>query len=887
MSLDWDILLDDVSIKDQIARFEVRDSDGGYARELTIDAADPSFYDQFEFNVLPQLRLEVKVKETDTWVSLGRFYIEQPGLAAGPDEISGQGLWGRSETAKAGAPFAPKVTQSWDTDTTANAIINEMAALCDLTVNFDLTDYTVFAGSYAVDGAYPIDVIRELAEYAGGTVGCTADGDLVVRPYTFHPSSADHTVTDTDISGMTESVEYPEFGNRIKISADGSDSGVSVDVEAADDADCLPANGTSKNTLYAFVSNNDGPVDDGVVVSWTAEDGVTLANETSQTGQVLMANKIHNADNYYTVTVDYPVIDVIGIWAYSDRQHENNFWDASLSGCAFEDNEITVHNPFLYCDQTLVVTYITSGCAVNTVTAGSTAQDVTVTADVNGTQDTIEVKLGNTCACGSSLEAIKNTDSDICFGNSAPILIWAEINGGPATGMIATLTLTGCGELSSTKKILGSVDIINEVGHVINNISGTSQVECAAFPDDSATPEVYLVTDASKSDNLYAGHDGKVIDLDTEIATGTEVWIDYTADGAATVSWLTDDVEEECDAEVLIKIADGTETGLTETVSLRATDCSDLDGSDSSDETTSVYSSSKDSNGFDNSGTKGGTTSCEAQCNKLTPASVKQACIDACKAEEGESGGVTLDSCDIIILNRISNIDNATAETKDNIRFGITSQTVCAEADPYGCPCSELCESEVRVKGNTYDYNKTIHETVIDTYEEGTPEYYEAVASLRSEVLAECETNCEGARNEHCGNCTASGPNVLAPGESAEYICSDGTTRLITMPDDGCGVVEFTVGCCTVNIKSTDGQWVVTDNCSWNTYQCYSNDQEIAINCYPECFGSYYCECDYLNNNCAVWPDYSCGPVCTPVDGGDRSNKCCGSNVVGTKTWEC
>ncbi|WP_320043182.1 hypothetical protein [uncultured Desulfobacter sp.] len=879
MGLDWDILLDGVSIKDQIARFEVRDSAGSYARELTLEAADPSFYDQFTYTVLPQLRLEVKVKDSDAWVSLGKFYVEQPGISADPDQLTNEGLWGRSETAKAGAPFAPKVSKSWEADTTAAAIVSEMAALADLTVSFQMTDYTVFAGSYSVDGVYPIDVINELAAYAGGTVGCTAGGALVVRSNTFHPAAADHIVTDLEIIGIIENVEYPEFGNRIKISADGSDSGLSVTLAAPDDADCLPADGSSKSKLYAFVSDNDGPVEDGVVVTWTAESGVTLGAETSATGQMLISNKVHNADNYYTVTVDYPVKDVVGIWAYSDRRHENNFWNTLGS---FEDNEITVYKPFAYCDQTLVVTYITSGCAVNTVTAGTAALDVTVTADVNGSQGAVDVKLGNTCACGSSLDAVKSTDTDICFGNSAPILIWAEINGGPATGMIASLTLTGCGSLSSTKKILGAVKVVNEIGYVINEISEASQVECAVYPADSATPKVYLTTDTGKSDNLYQSHDGKVIDLEDELDTGAEVWIDYTADGAAVVSWLSENVDDECDADILIKIADGTEGGLSETISMSATDCTTDDSS--SDATSSDYSSDDDPNEFDNDGTDGGESDDESNA---------------------VGGGVTLDACDVMILNRMANIDNATAENKDDIRFGVSSSTDCTQEDPYGCPCSELCESEIRSKGNTYDYNRTIHETVIETYAENTSEYNEAYAILRAQNLAECEEKCEYSRAQDCGGCNlVSGPGVLSPGESAEYVCSDGTLEIITMPEDGCGTLTFTVGCCVVEVRSTEGTWVYpSGECSNATLT------DLLIAAYTRPTPPTYCG-TYNSSAAAAAAVETCTGVTTssigslqldtnyglrydPYNGGD--NEWCYAGYIinvddcyeDTKTWEC
>ena len=271
--MDWDILLDGVSIREQVLSFSVNCSEGAYVNELSLNAIDPSFYDQFEFNALPELRIEVKVKKDTIWESLGHFYVEQPNISADVNSTICDGIWGRSETAVAGSPFAAKVSKSWDTNKTASQIVDEMADLVGLDVDFEIDDYSVFAGTYLVDGMYPIDVIYELAEYAGASVGCTIDGKLVLRKNLFHLTTQDHSITDLEISDFTERVEYPEFGNRIKISSDESSSSLSVEVKASDDADCLPADGVSKSKLYAFVSDIDGPVNDGVVVSWTAEDG--------------------------------------------------------------------------------------------------------------------------------------------------------------------------------------------------------------------------------------------------------------------------------------------------------------------------------------------------------------------------------------------------------------------------------------------------------------------------------------------------------------------------------------------------------------------------------------------------------------------------------------
>ena len=987
MSLDWDILLDGVSVKGQIVQFEVRASTGGYARELTLTAADPAFYDQFQFNALPQLRVEVKIKEDATWFSLGKFYVEQPGILAAPDGYSGQGLWGRSETAKAGPPFAPKVSKSWDTDTTAQAIMVEMASLVGLSLNFQMDDYTVFTGSYVVDGAYPIEVVTELAEFAGGTVGCTADGVLVARSDLFHPVAADHTVTDLDIADITESVEYPEFGNRIRISADGSDSGYAVNVEAQDDSDCLPADGESTGTLLAFVTDRNGPVSDNTMVHWAADGGVYLEQDYTPTGPYLISNTVHRADNYNEVTVDYPVSEVIGIWAYSDRQNKNNFWDESQSGCTFEDNTIRVHYPFTYCDQTLVVTYVTSGCAVNIVTAGDTAKDVKVTADVGGAQGTIDVKLGNTCACGSSLNVKKNTDSDICIGNEAHILIWAEINNSPAIGSIANISLTGCGSLSSKKKILQYADIKNEIGYVFNSINNVSQVTCSITP--YGPPKVYI-KDSLKTFNLYSRRNGKTIDLSKQLDTGTEVWIDYKAAGAVVIAWQTDTSGAECEAEVSVKIADGTEAGLYETVTLYAIDCSEQitipDDSDySGDDDPIAFSLDGGLGGIDPSGGLSGDGDGDGIPNSSDPdvdgdgipnasdpdvdgdgvpnASDPDVDGDGIpnasdpdddgdgipdgddptptgpESTDGDTGH--LSSCDVMILNRVINIENAIGEEKDKWRFGVGTSFDCQQCAPeeyseddYGCPCSDLCESELHTKGNTYDYNKTIHETVIETYAEGSPEYYEAYEQLKQENLAECEQKCEEARQESCSQVgiiklepnTDANPETIAQSSSA-IISFLGGERTVSASISGsgfwldadhsltstensdkqiqiytdetaCGSGELTVSdkcsSASYSIRCTDGEWVVTGT-GESTWNWIYGSMYTWTDTSPYIYASATKRFSFENSNlplidkidgAVTWNGSSCGlPPISPCSVWENANFC--ANGFYCEEWEC
>lgn len=860
--LDWDIKLDGVSIKSQIASFEVRETRGAYARELTLFAADPSFYDQFVYSQIPQLRIEVLTKIAASWISQGNFYIERPVIAANPDGIVSPGVWGRSSTAIAGQPFAAKVSKNWTTDTTCQAIINEMAALCGLTVSFEIPNYSIFANSYTCDGVYPIDVIAELAGFSGAHAGCTAAGLLTVKAEVFHPAAADYTITDPDIIDITEQIEYPEFGNRIRISALGAGAGYQINLEALADDDCLPADGVARGTLLAFVTGPDGEaVPDNTIVAWTAGIGVTLDEDFTGTGNYLLGKQKHRASNYYTVTVDFPIAEVIGVWAYADGNNKNNYWDSYGS---FSGNTITVHKPFDFCDQMLRVAYITAGCAVNKVTAGYTALDVDVTAEIEGASDTIKVKLGNTCDCGSSLNIKVNPYGAICIGNLAHVLVWATINNKPASGKNVQIRITaGCGELSSENKRLSTAQILNETGFVSNPVTGVSQVSTEIDIAATANPKVYLATDTGKTNDLYSSHDGKTIDLDTVLATGTEVVIDYYADGATLIAWRTIGVTKACDSEVTAKMADGTESGLSVTTNLSAKDCTvpaeipDHYGDSSPwDPQSDNWGGDSDGGGFEDSGN------------------------DAGSEADDEAGGTGLTACDAAQLNSILN------DGESGTRFGTMSSSDCpAEGEDWPCGCSEMCDSEVEATGGTYDHSQTIHETAVAAgHTKGTAAYNEAFETIKQDYLSTCGQNCESERTALCGNCEyVSGPASMAPGETAEFVCSDGATANYTMPEGACGTQTITVGCCTFEVRSTDGKWVFDfasnatgGTCGW-CGQCSYSDFSEPGEAGTKCSGAVKA---FVPVNCDLPSPASGTGTCSAVDQCSEENKNLGATDV-------
>jgi len=825
---DWDIELDGVSIKDQISDFSIKEAKGSYVRELTLTANVPSFYDLFDYTELPVLRIEVFTKAGGSFISQGNFYIERPGISVLSDSITSSSVWGRSETAVLGSPFAAKISKTWTIDTTCYAIIDEMVALCGITVTKEMADYPIVAETFTVANLYPIEVIQKLVNYSNGYLCCNPAGELLVKEELYHPSTSAYSLTDADIIQIVENVVYPEFGNRILVGAMG-EGGYSVELFAIN-SNCLPDDGTAKATLLAFVTDSEGEVAvDGTVVNWSIEggSGATLDHAISNIGTFFIEDYLVKSSSYHVIEVEYPIYDVIGIWAYSDYSKRTNYWNSATD--SFSDNAISLIATLPYCDQTLVISYLTYGCATNIVTAGSTDIDVEVIADVEGSQDSLIIKQGAGCDCGggslgdygTGINIAINPNSGVCFGNSANILIWGTVNGATAIGRTATLSIfSGCGTLSSTSKILGTEAITNEKGTAFNNISGVTQCTTNIIIDDKTTPTVYEFTEDDEGvitktgSNLYLSHDSpsKTIDLDTILVTGTEVSIDYTASGAALASWKTDGITVGCDVVIAVEMADGSEAGLRATASTGVIDCDvpDEDGipfipiGDSSDDP-------DDWNSEDNSG---GT-------------------VDP---DDEDDGGISLTVCDVAVLNRIASKDAAVTDEEIEVNRFQTDE--CPEDEADQCSCAELCESEFYETGSSYDYpGQTIVQMVEeDGYVEGTPEYNEALATAKDEVIAECETNCETAREEACGGCTPTTEPVdlvLAPGDSLEITCSDGTTGLIEMPEGACGTVEFTVGCCTFEVRSTDGYWVKVDDryieypataCNVSPQQCLADE---------------------------------------------------------------
>lgn len=128
-------------------------------RELTFGLVDKITYSSFDFLSLPEApTVEVKTRTADTWVSQGLFFVERPGFCEDIHSSKADQVWGRTLTAKLGAPFALRVSKAWFEQTSLYGICKEMCDLCGIIWDpeyCDPPDFVVFPHTFDVEGDYP------------------------------------------------------------------------------------------------------------------------------------------------------------------------------------------------------------------------------------------------------------------------------------------------------------------------------------------------------------------------------------------------------------------------------------------------------------------------------------------------------------------------------------------------------------------------------------------------------------------------------------------------------------------------------------------------------------------------------------------------------------
>lgn len=900
------IELSGIDITSKVSRFEITAAMDSYVRELSLDIADPDYYDTFDFSILPEApTLEVFTRIAADWVSQGTFFIEKPTYRVGIHQTD-TGLWGRSTTALLGSPFAPKLNRVWDTDAMFFSVCEEMCALSGLTWDAaysDIPDFMIYAYSYQAEGLYPIEVLSELLALAyGEDAKITTDraGHLCIRLVDRAPAAYDHDVTDLVIAEISEEPEWPDFGNRVKISATGFVGGFGVQVSVV--SECLAP--TYRTKLLARVTDQDGNAVNNISVDWSVANGlVTLDRATSNTQTVIITDEEVRAENFYEITLEYPPETIIGVWAAKDTAKTVNLAEG---GYQINGNTITLTGKLRYCDQLVRVNYTSAGVAVNWATAGSEAGTETVTADVMGNSESAEIYVDNPCACPPSITFQANTTS-IKIGESARLLTYVEIAGAPVTdgrSIYNTIdSVPAHGVIDWTKNRLGTVTVTSEKTSAVNEISGISQCDLSMFP--ASVSGVWTFTDddgnvTKTGSNLYSSHSGKTVNLNTQLTAGTELIADYTAQGATVNTFfgkalgteqirafITTTREEPTEATVSISVTDETDT-----------DTPDLnDGTDYYDDEfdsdTDYDTGSGGSDGYGSGDDDTWNPTPTPNCTKADGTTVKCGSGETCCEKGGVRGCWPWTECD-----KQPDLCKSKDCTKDMSPECLQTRFTEGLRDGGdGCSCDEMCGEEFDKWGTTQtqfsSQVRRVADIVVEDYgfAEGSPEYWEKYEELKQQALAECIAQCDQCAGAS-GSITISGPvDVISPGGYQFYqngaygavtwsasMGSIDSNGFLTLSDNNGGSATITVtdecgysAIFNVCITGGPGEWVQVDG---GTYYYWSGDMctqlaqvgHKAIACCPiDYSGQQYVVCnDNRRWRCAwdaaggglVWGEY-------------------------------
>lgn len=532
------VLYDSVDISEKVTAFEITKNLEQYCNEINISIAEDEFFDNLDFSELASAPLlEVYTRTDTTWVKQGTFYLERPSLNVDLMSLAGS-FWGRSSTACLGEPFAPKVTKVWESDTSFFAICEEMCDLCGFTWDdtySEVSDFVIFAYAMEVDQKYPIEVITEILETAYGDsafVTTNQDGHLCIKLRQYSPSSPTETITDPISVSIAEEPEWPEFGNRVKLMVTGAAVGYNIQLEIEEK--CLLNDGSSSSIVYARVANQEGTALNDIPVTWESEeDLVTFENEVTTTGTFYIYDEIIEAASYYRLKTRFTPSLVYGVYAYLDINHTTN-----LAGDGYtinDEGEIVLTSSLKFCDQKVRVCYDVRGIATNKITAGITIGNDLVRATVFGNSSEQEVYIGNPCDCPPTL-TIEIARTPICVGDSTGILIYGEIGGAAITDnrwVYMSVASPSHGALTWTQSYFTNILIEGERCSVQNDDISTSR--CNVSKQIYSVTSVYLMDDDGNptGSNLYSSFSGKTIVLNTQLATGVELYITYTAQGCS------------------------------------------------------------------------------------------------------------------------------------------------------------------------------------------------------------------------------------------------------------------------------------------------------------------------------------------------------------------
>ena len=366
----WDVLLDGISIRSKVASFDILKGGGSFCKQLTLALPDRTLYESFDFTQIPAApRIEIRAEVNYIWASEGIFFVEKPTLVQTKDQITLPALWGRDESARLTQPFAARISKEWPEDTTLFAIIQELLEGCGLSYSASrilISDFLIYANSYSVQSRYPLEILAELVTKTDGYLTTDRNNLLWVLRDLYHWADPAGIIHGAQIQQVTETVEYPDFGNRIKVGTYSRTDETNVAIALKLDNSSIAIGETTP--ARAIVTHLDGsPAGDGYPVDWFTDNAAYAHWLYAQTHVYThrIPAEAQYASSRYLVSTTYPIRQVHSVIEVATG--------LTKTVKEFKGRSITLDEPLTYTDSAVLIDYETAW-AENILIAGAVGE---------------------------------------------------------------------------------------------------------------------------------------------------------------------------------------------------------------------------------------------------------------------------------------------------------------------------------------------------------------------------------------------------------------------------------------------------------------------------------------------------------------------------------
>lgn len=507
----------------------------------------------------------------------GRFFVEKPDVIESEEDIAIPSLWGRCGLARLTDPFVNKLTKTFPKKQNFSDLVAELvteAGMDASKVIIDIDDFIIPGNLLTISNQLPLDVLINVARKTNGYIRCQKTGDLIVRKDIFHFAGEPivQVLGDDEIRTLTETTDFPEFGNRVLVRSVIPESSQDVRVRLSLETACTRGDGRSPLPAEAIITDIRGnPVANGTVVDWTSNDTTLfkVSNRTSLTRDVVQTGEEKRASSLFDVSTDKPIRDVLGVFLKMDVRKLTNFF----TGGSFIGTAITLGRTLPFSDSLVTVDYIASGIAINSVVSVAGAEEggeTFISAAVGRIRDSVVVCIRNTRNIFLTLDA-DPAEFNLCLPGAHTGTLTAVVRDNGTTGQLIGISweLVGLGTISTTFTIVRNTFIASEFTTSSNLFTVNTKYEIASvvgvFRADDGNSGTNHFTNSSQRNGSFNSQ-RKEITLGTNLPFNRDrVEIIYTARAISRITYDAPLNETGPSVvQVIAKIDDGTQRGITE-----------------------------------------------------------------------------------------------------------------------------------------------------------------------------------------------------------------------------------------------------------------------------------------------------------------------------------